>query len=32
MGVDAIFVTAVHNKKVIEEIRIFDNGCPNLHI
>ena len=33
MGVDAIFVTLVFmTKKVIKEIRIFDNGRPNLHI
>ena len=33
MGVAAIFVTLLFiTKKVIEEIRIFDNGCPNLHI
>ena len=32
MGVDTIFVTTVHNKKVIEENTIFDNGGTNLHI
>ena len=32
MGVDTIFVTLLFRTKVIEEIMIFDNGRPNLHI